>query len=78
MADEEFADQLHERDWTPMQVEGRLSIVLELIDRWERQAETAEGLARELSLTHARELQAALRRMLFRYPTSHPKEEREP
>jgi hypothetical protein len=77
MRDEEFADQLHDRDWTPPQVEGRLSILLDLVERWKEQAETAEGSTRALHIAHARELQAAMRRMLFGYPPAHPEKERD-
>jgi hypothetical protein len=77
MTDEEFAYRLDERDWTPLQVEGRLSILLDLVERWEREAETAEGPLGTVYIAHARELQAALRRMLFRYPTAHPREEQQ-
>ena len=38
----EFADELQERDWTPVQVEGRLSILLDLADRWKKEAETVD------------------------------------
>ena len=65
----EFADELQGRDWTPVQVEGRLSILLDLADRWKEEAETVDPPLQETYRLHARELQAELRRMLFRYPT---------
>ncbi|MGH2965051.1 MAG: hypothetical protein ACRDMH_06690 [Solirubrobacterales bacterium] len=65
----EFADELQGRDWTPVQVEGRLSILLDLADRWKKEAETVDPPLQETYRLHARELQAELRRMLFRYPT---------
>ena len=69
LAEPEFADQLEERDWTPVQVEGRLSILLDLVDRWEEEAETVDPRLPETYRLHASELRAELRRMMFSYPT---------
>jgi hypothetical protein len=69
VAEPEFGDQLEQRDWTPVQVEGRLSILLDLIERWEEEAETVDVRLRETYRLHASELRAELRRMLFAYPT---------
>jgi hypothetical protein len=66
----EFADELQGRDWTPVQVESRLSILLDLADRWKKEAETVDPPLQETYRLHARELQAELRRMLFSYPTA--------
>jgi len=63
----EFADQPQRRDWTTVQVEGRLSILLDLVDRWEEEAETVDVALQEAYRLHASELRAELRRMLFRY-----------
>jgi hypothetical protein len=72
VAEPEFADELHRRDWTPVQVEGRLSILLDLVDRWEAEAETLEPDLRETYRLHASELRAELRRMMFGYPAKSP------
>jgi len=68
MSEPELADQLERRDWTPFQVEGRLSILLDLVDRWEEEAETLGPTLEEVYRLHASELRAELRRMLFSYP----------
>jgi hypothetical protein len=63
----EFADQPQRRDRTSVQVEGRLSILLDLVDRWEEEAETVDAALQEAYRLHASELRAELRRMLVRY-----------
>jgi hypothetical protein len=68
LSEPEFADELQRRDWTPVQVEGRLSILLDLVDRWEDEAETLEPELQEAYRLHADELRAELRRMMFAYP----------
>ena len=65
----EFADRLEQRDWTPVQVEGRLSILLDLVERWEEEADVVDATLRETYRLHASELRAELRRMMFSYPT---------
>jgi hypothetical protein len=69
LAEPEFADRLEQRDWTPVQVEGRLSILLDLVERWEKEAETVDPRLSETYRLHASELRAELRRMMFSYPT---------
>ena len=69
LAEPDFADRLEQRDWTPVQVEGRLSILLDLVERWEEEAETVDPRLSETYRLHASELRAELRRMMFGYPT---------
>ena len=69
LAEPDFADQLEQRDWTPVQVEGRLSILLDLVDRWEEEAGRVDSTLQETYRLHASELRAELRRMVFGYPT---------
>ncbi|HEY7150346.1 MAG TPA: hypothetical protein VH391_01570 [Solirubrobacterales bacterium] len=70
LSEPEFSDQLEHRDWTPVRVEARLSILLDLMERWEEEAEMLEPAVREAYRLHASELRAELRRMLFSYPAA--------